>query len=108
MSSSGAYQNDWRLLDLAKIARLSVGHLTEMFTRELGTTPHQYLMQVRIDRAKELLQYPEMSITNIAMDLGFCSSQHFARCFKNQTGMTARTFRATNRQHGEASKKARS
>jgi AraC-like DNA-binding protein len=92
-----AYQNDWHLTDLARIARLSVGHLTEMFTRELGTTPHQYLMQVRINRAKELLQYPEMSITNVAIDLGFCSSQHFARCFKQQTGVTARAFRSLSR-----------
>jgi AraC-like DNA-binding protein len=53
--------------------------------------------RVRINRVKELLQYPEMSITNVAIDLGFCSSQHFARCFKQQTGVTARAFRSLSR-----------
>jgi transcriptional regulator GlxA family with amidase domain len=65
--------------------------------KQVPAEQHFVFAVIRINRAKELLQYPEMSITNVAIDLVFCSSQHFARCFKQQTGVTARAFRSMSR-----------
>lgn len=52
-----------------------------------------YLNRLRIDRARVGLRNTAASITDIALDCGFCSSQHFARVFRQFTGMTALEYR---------------
>ena len=85
-------QRSWRLADLAQVAGLSPTHLAELFARDVGLPPRQYLLQVRIDRAKQYLQQKTIPITTLAMELGFSSSQHFAAVFKRRTGTTPRTY----------------
>lgn len=85
---------DWRLADLARLSGISAHHLVECFTREVGVPPHRYLLAVRLDRAKEMLTGSDISITELALELGFCSSQHFAATFKRLTGETAQRYRA--------------
>ena len=84
----------WRLEDLARHAGLSANHLAECFTREVGVPPHQYLLQARVARAQEMLRQTDISVTDLALELGFASSQHFAAVFKRLTGQTARACRA--------------
>jgi AraC family transcriptional regulator len=79
----------WRLDDLARLSGLSTNHLVECFTREVGVPPRHYLLQVRIDRAQEMLVQSDLPITALALELGFSSSQHFAATFKRLTGKTA-------------------
>jgi AraC family transcriptional regulator len=83
----------WTLPALAKLAALSPNHLNELFRRDLGVSPHQHLLRERIRRAKEILGGSDTPITNLAVDLGFASSQHFAKMFKKNTGTTALEFR---------------
>lgn len=83
----------WRLADLANISGLSPSHLAERFSKDVGMPPHQYLLQVRVERAKELLLQSNVRITDLALELGFSSSQHFASTFKRLTGTTARSYR---------------
>jgi len=85
-------QRSWRLADLAQVAGLSPTHLAELFARDVGLPPRQYLLQVRIDRAKQYLQQKTIPITTLAMELGFSSSQHFAAVFKRRTGTTPRAY----------------
>ncbi len=83
----------WRLAELARRAGLSPQHLSECFTRDIGLPPHRYLVRLRVERARELLARSDLSVTDIALELGFASSQHFATAFKAQTGRSAAQWR---------------
>ena len=87
----------WRLAELARRVGLSPQHLAECFTRDFGQPPHRYLMQVRLERAREMLAQSDIPITDLALELGFSSSQHFAAAFKKATEQTARQHRAVAR-----------
>ena len=87
----------WRLADLAQMAGISGHHLVESFTREVGVSPHRYLLGVRVRHAQEMLAGSDLSVTEIALELGFSSSQHFAATFKRLTGETAQAYRARQR-----------
>ncbi|HEX4141755.1 MAG TPA: AraC family transcriptional regulator, partial [Candidatus Methylacidiphilales bacterium] len=65
---------------LAEIARLSESRLKTRFKHEIGVPPAEYWLRQKIERAVTLL--PTRSITRIAYDLGFSSSQYFATVFK--------------------------
>jgi AraC family transcriptional regulator len=77
------------LADLAKIANLSPSRFTRVFRQETGLSPHQYLIQARIERAKHLLRSRgELSIGEIAHQVGFADQSHFTRHFKRIVGVT--------------------
>ena len=67
------------------------------FKTTTGYTPHAYLVKCRIDRAKEMLNGDDMSVTEISGKLGFPSPQHFATQFRNATGMSPREWIASQR-----------
>jgi AraC-like DNA-binding protein len=83
----------WSLAALSRIAGLSPSRLTALFVHEVGLSPHQYLLHERIQRAKELLRGTDTPVTEIALALGFSSSQHFAKMFKRVAGRTALDYR---------------
>lgn len=82
-----------KLSDLAREAGLSQAGLRARFKTETGFTPHEYLLQCRIERAKARLAAGEGAITAIATELGFSSSQYFATVFGRCVGMTPRAYR---------------
>ena len=84
---------DLSLKILANAAGLSEYHFLRMFKQSTGYTPHQYVICQRIERAKELLQKTDMSITEIAYLLGFSSSAHFTHHFHRKTGITPSEMR---------------
>jgi AraC-like DNA-binding protein len=84
---------NWSLVALSKLAGLSPSHLTALFVHEVGLSPHQYLLGERIRRAKELLRGTDRPVTELALELGFSSSQHFAKMFKRVAGTTALEYR---------------
>lgn len=81
------------LRDLAAQAGLSTHHFGEAFKASTGTSPHRYLVERRIRRAKELLLGPEQSIAEIAISVGFASHSHFTDNFRRLTGTTPSRFR---------------
>jgi len=78
---------------IASAAGLSTGYFHEVFHRETGYTPAQYHMRRRIDAAKRLLLTGEISVTDIALDLGFSSSQYFSTVFRKVVGLTPVQYR---------------
>ena len=84
---------DLSLKVLAGAAGLSEYHFLRMFKQSTGLTPHQYVINQRIERAKELLQKTEMNITEIAYLLGFSTPAHFTHHFRRKTGRTPREMR---------------
>ena len=79
---------DIKLIELAAIAQISPYHFLRLFKQSMGLTPHQYILQRRIKKAKYLLQESKLSIADIALRVGFCDQSHLTRCFKRLLGMT--------------------
>ncbi|MEG2301169.1 MAG: helix-turn-helix transcriptional regulator, partial [Acinetobacter sp.] len=64
-----------------------------LFKKDLHTTPHAFLLKIRLQHATLLLKTSHLSIYNIALDLGFQSETHFGRVFKQHYGMTPHCYR---------------
>jgi AraC-like DNA-binding protein len=79
--------------DLARLSGLSVSRFHERFVAEVGVTPADYRNRARIMKAKSLLREGSRPVTEIAMDLGFASSQHFASAFRRFTGKSPSEYR---------------
>ena len=86
--------DEYRVTEVAAAADLSVSHFHDQFVKEVGLTPADYRARMRVNRAKQLLRAGEMPITDIAMSLGFSTSQYFATVFKNLSGLTPREYRS--------------
>jgi AraC family transcriptional regulator len=85
---------DIKLLDLANQLGMSQFHFGDLFKQSLGITPYQYLLQQRIERAKQLLKAGDRSIMDIAFLCGFNSHSHLSKQFRQLTGMTPKAYRA--------------
>ncbi|WP_293127455.1 AraC family transcriptional regulator [Microcoleus sp. bin38.metabat.b11b12b14.051] len=77
-----------KLIELAAIAQISPYHFLRLFKNSLGITPHQYILQRRIEKAKYLLLHTELSITEVAATAGFYDQSHLTRYFKRIVGVT--------------------
>lgn len=86
---------DIRLIDLASLLGMSQYHFSHLFKRSLGVAPYQYLLQQRIERAKQLLKRGNQSITEIAFQCGFNSHSHLSQQFRRLTGVTPSAYRAS-------------
>jgi AraC family transcriptional regulator len=82
--------------ELAEEAGISRSHFIRRFRAETGVSPHRYLSQRRIDKAKTMLLETDMELVDIALDLGFCSQSHFTQVFHALAGITPRKFRENN------------
>ena len=87
------------LYELASIAGVSPHHFATVFKQTTGVSPHQYILQIRIEQAKILLLKDELSLSAIASRLGFVDQSHFTRVFKHQVGMTPRAFLLQHRKN---------
>lgn len=72
---------DISLDELAAEAKLSPFHFARMFKQSVGVPPRVYLTQLRMEKATQLLQLTELSVTEIALEVGYSSSQVLARTF---------------------------
>ncbi|BFM41307.1 response regulator transcription factor [Synechocystis sp. LKSZ1] len=72
---------------------MSPAYFCRFFQKEMGCSPYQFIIQSRIQRAKELLKQRELSISDIALRCGFTSHSQLTHHFRNLTGLTPRDFR---------------
>jgi AraC family transcriptional regulator len=79
--------------DLARVGRLSLSQFARVFKEELGTTPIEYLQELRLLRAKRLLRDTDQPITQVALDCGYGSSSYFSRCFQERFKVSPSGFR---------------
>ena len=80
------------LAQLAAIANMSSSYFSYSFKLSTGYAPHQYIIQRRIERAKQLLIQKKLTIADIANSLGFSHQSHFNRHFKRLVGVTPKKF----------------
>ncbi len=84
-----------QLVDLAGLLNMSSFHFSRLFKQSIGTSPHQYLSQQRIEKAKHLLKKTDRLIVDIALECGFNNHSHLSKQFRQFTGMTPKAYRAT-------------
>ncbi len=75
-------EQDLTLAELATVVRMSPNYFASLFKQSIGLTPHQYVIQCRVEAAKYLLRHGELTIAEIADSLGFSHQSHFTYHFK--------------------------
>ena len=83
--------------DLAARFHISEVYLRKLFLEKYGTTPHQYLLEIRLNHAKQLLSEGYLSVTEIAEQCGFSNLYHFSRTFKSRMGETPTAYMRNNK-----------
>jgi AraC-like DNA-binding protein len=89
------FSKDWKLDELLSIAHMSRSNVMRVFRKATGQTPIEYLVRLRIQRAMELLRNTDLTITEIALEVGFNDSNYFTRQFRRALGESPRSFRQT-------------
>jgi AraC-like DNA-binding protein len=92
--SERLFEADWKVDTLAEELGMSLAHLRFRFRAETGYSIHEYVVLQRIKKAKHRLKDSDLTITTIAFDLGFSSSQYFATVFRRHTGMSPGDYRS--------------
>jgi len=84
-------------MDVEWIARhisyVSAVHLTRLFRRKMGLSPHEYLQRVRLDRAAQLLRSGSNAVAEIGHLVGYENVSHFVRAFRNRFAVTPLAYR---------------
>jgi AraC family transcriptional regulator len=83
------------LVDIAGACQLSRSHFIQAFRETTGQTPHQWLMQQRLERARGLLRASTLSLAEIALAAGFSDQSHFTRFFTRAVGVAPGQWRRT-------------
>ena len=86
--------DDVSLSDLAELTGMSAHHFAELFKRSMNCTPHRYVLQERIARAKTALRDPKCTVLDAAVVSGFPNPSHFARMFRRFVGVTPSHFQS--------------
>ncbi|MEZ5427948.1 MAG: AraC family transcriptional regulator [Pyrinomonadaceae bacterium] len=84
---------DLSLTELAEAAGLSEYYFLRLFKKSTNLTPHQYVLNQRIEKAKELLRKTDLTITEISYILGFSTPAHFTYQFRRRTGVPPSSLR---------------
>lgn len=87
------FERDISLGDIARFVFLSPSYFTRAFKEETGVSPINYLLKVRIERAKELLADTSLKISDIALSVGFSNQQRFNEMFKKYAHLTPLQYR---------------
>ncbi|ARV62822.1 AraC family transcriptional regulator [Nostocales cyanobacterium HT-58-2] len=92
------YINDYlaeeiKLSDLAELLGMSQFHFSHLFKQSMGIPPYQYVIQQRVERAKQFLKQTQISIAEVALLCGFNSHSHLSKWFRQLTGMTPKAYR---------------
>jgi transcriptional regulator GlxA family with amidase domain len=81
--------------DLAEDVGMSTRQLERLFRRYLNRSPKRYYMELRLQKARNLLMQTDMSVINVALACGFASPSHFSKCYRAQYNTTPYRERGT-------------
>lgn len=84
---------DLSIQRLAELTGLNASYLCKLFKQETGETIKEYVTAAKMDTARNLLKYSDLSCSEIASSLGFCSQSAFTCAFRHFTGTTPRKYR---------------
>ena len=83
--------------DLANVCNISEVYFRRLFKYQYGITPRQYIIDIRIQKAKQLLSDGALKVSAVAEKCGFANQYHFCRVFKDKTGLTPTDYMKQNR-----------
>ncbi|WP_250126760.1 AraC family transcriptional regulator [Chroococcidiopsis sp. CCMEE 29] len=84
---------DLSLAELASVISISPTYFASLFKQAMGISPHQYVIQQRVEQAKLMLSKTDLAIADIAIQVGFSSQSHLTQQFKRVTGLTPKQVR---------------
>lgn len=87
------------LSQLATVSSLSVRQLTSLFQQHLGRSPQQYLLELRMHKARQLLESSDLQVQLVAEQIGYTNLAAFSDRFRRYYGKSPRHFRQHNKQH---------
>jgi len=93
-----------KVAEMAKAGNLSESYFKALFRDAMGVPPAEFLRLLRLEHAQLQLRNTDASITQVAIETGFSSSQHFASAFRQQFGCTPRAFRSRGANHARETK----
>ncbi len=91
----GRYHEDLKLSDVAEHVHLSPSYLSGVFKKVTGRTVIEYLTKLRLERAKHLLMYSELEVSEIAAAVGYRNHSYFDRVFRSKLDISPSDYRAT-------------
>lgn len=72
---------------------MSISHFTHLFTKNIGISPYKFILNLRIDEAKDLLLSSQMDISEIALQVGYFDASYFSRLFRKYAGVSPTKYR---------------
>lgn len=84
---------DLGLVELAELVQMSPCYFATLFKRSLGISPHQYVIDRRIQKAQQSLTHSEQCLADIAQKVGFSDQTSFTRAFRKKVGVTPKQYR---------------
>jgi AraC family transcriptional regulator len=84
---------DIKLANLAQVVGMSQYYFCQLFKQSMGIAPYQYVIQQRVERAKQLLKNRDVAISEVALACGFANQSHFTKHFRKLTGITPKAYR---------------
>ena len=85
------------LAQLARVGKLSPSRFVRAFRNATGQPPHRFLIKLRIEKARELLEHTDLLVIEVGLRCGFEQPSHFAAMFRKVTGLTPRAWRQERR-----------
>lgn len=85
-----------QLADIAQAMGMSKYYFCHLFKQSMGMAPYQYVIHLRVERAKQLLKQPDMVISDIALQCGFANQTHLTKHFRKLAGITPKAYRDLN------------
>ena len=82
-----------RIRDVAEYIGINRTYLTEIFTERMYMSPQEYLIQVRLSKAKELLRQTDLPINTVAREVGYEDQMSFSKIFKKRIGISPQQYR---------------
>ncbi len=95
------YQEKMNLEQLLKIVNMSKSYYLNLFRQYIGTTPYNYLLSLRITKAKELLELSNLPIREISDNVGFSDNTGFSVRFKTMVGQSPQEYRKNAITHSQ-------
>lgn len=94
------FRNEVELSDIAAAADVTPSYMSSIFSKECGVSFKEYLSSIRYEYAKKLLEYSDMTVTDICFESGFCDYANFERHFKDRFSLSPRQYRKECQNNG--------
>ncbi len=85
--------HQWTIDEMADYTELSIPHFQKLFKTQTGTPPMNYLCELRLEKARQLLEDSHHRINQIGIAVGMLNDSHFTRDFKKKFGITPTEYR---------------